>query len=116
MADAMIMLAGMLVPESRSHIYDTPECNGKGSVYANAVAAYSTTENIETVEAALKDYERECGRDDEARRRGYVPVDIDIVCLNGDVLRPRDFRQSFFAIGFARLSESARKRVISSMP
>ena len=51
----------------------------------------------------LKRYETEAGRTDEARRRGEVAVDIDIVMMDDAIVRPRDAAQDYFKIGFSQL-------------
>ena len=47
--------------------------------------------------------EYDFGRDSEARERGDVPLDVDIVLFDAEIVRPRDFSQSFFRIGYESL-------------
>ena len=83
-----------------SHEYLTPALQGYGAPYTNAVVSGLTGLGYDALEASLKAYERARGRDETARQRGGVPVDIDIVVWNGEVTRPRDFRHDFFQIGY----------------
>ena len=87
-----------------SHVYETPEIHGRGPAYANAVVAGFVDEPYDLFNREIKEYEIECGRDDEARKEGRVPLDIDIVIWDGDVVRPKDFRQQFFQIGWNELN------------
>ncbi|MDE6338577.1 MAG: hypothetical protein K2K97_02170, partial [Muribaculaceae bacterium] len=54
-------------------------------------------------EGITKNYEKENGRNAEARKRGDVPIDIDIVVWNGEVVREHDFVCNFFRIGLRTL-------------
>lgn len=86
-----------------SSLYETPELHGKGSSYINAVAEITTNISIETLNAFLKEYERKSGRDKIARCEGRVPIDIDIVLVDNQILRPRDYYCDFFQIGYLEL-------------
>ena len=87
-----------------SGIYTTPSIHGTGDPYVNAVVIGKTRKSFEELNQLLKDYEKEQGRDNEARERGIVPIDIDIVIWNAEVVRPRDYCQKFFQIGFLELT------------
>lgn len=98
-AEALDLMRGMLSDCMVSDIYETPEIHGTGRPYMNAVIYGKTDMDHTDLKEETKRVEVCAGRDNEARARGDVPVDIDIVVWNGDVVRPNDFRQSFFRIG-----------------
>lgn len=98
-AETLAVMQGLLTDSMASGIYETPEIHGIGRPYMNAVIYGRTHLDCSGLKAVTKKIEVEAGRDDAARSRGDVPVDIDIVVWNGDVVRPNDFRQSFFRIG-----------------
>lgn len=87
-----------------SGIYETPEVHEKGSPYMNAVVIGETAENLEAFNAELKQYELRAGRDETCRLMGLVPIDIDIVVCNDEVLRPFDYSSRFFTIGYRHLT------------
>lgn len=87
-----------------SSIYDTPAVNGGCGNYANAVIRGITDKDFHTLNECLKKFETSLGRSPELKSAGIVPVDIDIVIYDGDVVREWDFRQSFFRIGFLELA------------
>lgn len=101
---AMLWLDSILSDCEMSHEYLTPALQGYGPQYTNAVVSGCTSMTYDELDRLLKQYEREHGRDEAARERGDVPVDIDIVVWDGEVVRPRDFRHDFFQIGWRTLS------------
>lgn len=82
-----------------SSIYETDPLSGKGGRYANAVAVVAVSLPPEPFSAMLKSYELRCGRDDEARRAGVVPVDIDIVYVDGRCVRPKEVSRNYYLTG-----------------
>lgn len=101
---AVAWLAGNLSDFKVSSLYKTPAVNAGTGTYVNAVAEGTSPLNPESFNETLKEYERLCGRNETCRSLGIVPIDIDIVVCNGDVLREWDYRQNFFKIGFLELT------------
>lgn len=97
--DALSKLKGILEDCMASDIYETPEIHGIGRPYMNAVMTGTTNMSLDDLHQRTKQLELQAGRDAEARMRGEVYVDIDIVIWNREVIRPNDFRQTFFKIG-----------------
>jgi len=89
-----------------SDIYETPEIHGIGSPYMNAVIIADTDMDYDRLHELTKDFELRSGRDETARRECRVPVDVDIVIWNDNVIRPNDYRQTFFRIGARMLGLS----------
>lgn len=91
--------------ESRvSEIYETPEIHGIGNPYMNAVGICKVDCSLPELIALTKEYENENGRDSACRQRGDVPIDIDIVLWNEEIVRPLDYSSSFFKIGYSMIS------------
>lgn len=84
-----------------SEIYETPEIHGRDVTYMNAVASLNTTMELDELITLFKAYELSSGRDQLSRLEDRVPIDIDVVMWNDDIIRPKDFASSFFAIGLA---------------
>lgn len=89
-----------------SSLYKTPPVQGHGKPYVNAVMEGKINMDLDDFNCELKKFEISSGRDEIARAAGIVPVDIDIVISNGEVLRKRDYVQSFFKIGYLELAGS----------
>lgn len=94
-----------ILSESRaSSVYTTGDCHGGIRDYMNAVVIGRTTTEIEDLDRQCKEYELTHGRTAEARRKGDVPVDIDIVVYDEEIIRPKDYKHDFFRIGLEELS------------
>lgn len=94
-------------PMGWSGVYATEPLSGKGAPYSNAVAVVTTFLSLGELELRLKRYETENGRNAEARSRGEVPVDLDLVAYGPTILRPEEFSRPYFIEGLARLPEGA---------
>lgn len=82
-----------------SPFYITPAMGGGLRPYFNAVAVVESDCDYDALNAKCKEIELHQGRDDDARSRGDVPVDMDIVIAGDCIMRPADYRQEFFRIG-----------------
>lgn len=99
------IISTVLCNLQESRIYETPPVKGRGNSYANAVIKGDTLSGYEELVEFTKRQELIFGRDEQARLRGEVPIDIDIVIWNDVILRPRDFKQSFFKMGYNELTQ-----------
>lgn len=97
-------LRSRLIDARSSSLYMTPAIQGHGAPYVNAVVEALADVGHDDLDAEFKRYELENGRDQKSRSLGIVPVDIDIVVWDNQVVRKRDFDQSFFRIGFSELA------------
>ena len=86
-----------------SSIYETPCALKSGSAYMNAVVSGFYEGVGYDLDDELKLKEQEMGRTAECRARGEVPIDMDIVMENGEVVKEWDYRQKFFRIGYGEI-------------
>ncbi|MBD5305467.1 MAG: hypothetical protein HDS12_04170 [Bacteroides sp.] len=89
-----------------STLYETPPAKGSGSNYINAVAEVKSDNSFEEINSMLKEYEIKIGRDDQCRKINCVPIDIDIVLWDEEIVRQWDFKQKFFRIGYNMIKDS----------
>lgn len=101
---ALEWLRTKLMNVKASSVYETPEVHGIGTPYFNSVLAGDTPLELEELNEMLKEYELSHGRDAESRVRKIVPIDIDIVICDDRIIRPRDYAQDFFKIGYYEIS------------
>lgn len=102
-ADGTSWLQELLENSKQSSIYSTGDCHGGMRDYFNAVVKGVTSLSIEELDSHCKDYELSHGRTPEARSIGDVPIDIDVVVYDNEIVRPNDFRREFFQIGYQQL-------------
>lgn len=87
-----------------SSIYETaPYGNPRQKNYLNAVAQVSTSIGYNELHEILKKQEQAHGRTPESKQTGEIPLDIDIVVWNGEILRPQDYTRDYFKIGLEEL-------------
>ena len=105
MTNCIAWLRGIAILSKLSSVYNSPASNGKDPDYLNAVAEITTALTHPELTKLLKDYERQCGRTPQSKSLGSIPIDIDIVMWNGEVLRPKDFAQYYFAKGWNEINK-----------
>lgn len=86
-----------------SSVYNSVAVNGRDAEYLNAVLIASTKLDFDATVALTKQYEAVCGRTPSSKLQGVIPIDIDIVLWNNDVIRPADFAQQYFQRGWQEL-------------
>lgn len=66
-----------------------------GGVFLNQVAIGYTEEQPEAIRLALKQMERQLGRTPEDKAKGCIPIDIDLLQWNEQVLKPADLERGY---------------------
>lgn len=114
--DALAWLASVLKNTFSSSVYETEDisCRNNSAYsashpekpkYMNAVFSGYSYIPFEKLNENLKSYELQHGRDSEARRKGRVPIDLDIVKWNHEILRPRDYAADYFRKGLTEIGQ-----------
>lgn len=101
--DTITLLSSLFPGLESSGIYETPEIHGVGASYMNAVVRCRIAQDYDGFCSLAKEIERHRGRNEETRMRGEVPIDIDVVIWDGEVMRPADYAREFFQIGYRTL-------------
>lgn len=83
-----------------SNIYETPDILGVGCPYMNIVIEIETDWEENILNECFKSFEMKAGRNDLRRRRGEVPIDIDIVIWGDVIRRNKDFQAKYFLLGY----------------
>ncbi len=102
--EGLIWLQDILLESRSSSIYVTKAVQGYGPAYYNAVVFGQTPMEYDEFNRLLKEYEINCGRSPESRKRNEVIIDIDIVVWDGKIVRPTDFSRDFFQIGYGEIN------------
>lgn len=91
--------------------FSTPEITDpinmpEGSkAFLNLVAMIPTSLEKEELIAKLKEIEIELGRDPEDDEEGVIPMDLDLLEWNDDVIKPRDLVRPYIVAGLEELDE-----------
>lgn len=101
----LIIQPGDIIITKDSGIYLTAPLNGIGREYYNSVIMIVTSLSFEALNLFLKDIERKMGRDEEARLRKIVTIDLDTVIFNDRIVRFNDFQQEYFKKGYILISD-----------
>jgi 7,8-dihydro-6-hydroxymethylpterin-pyrophosphokinase len=106
LSDAISKIKRMAYDAKFSSIYDTePEGVHKHSRYKNCIGEISTNLEYDELKKRFKDMEILAGRKPEMKIQGIVPLDIDIVIWNQEVIRPKDLAMEYIKQGLTELSE-----------
>ncbi len=86
-----------------STIYETKALNGIDADYKNAVVVADTENTFEVAEKFLKQWEVLCGRTPASKVQGVIPIDLDIVVWNNEIVREKDYSCAYFSQGYNQL-------------
>lgn len=67
----------------------------EGGEFLNQVAVGYTQEQPEAIRQTLKQMERQLGRTPEGKAQGCIPIDIDLLQWNEQVLKPADLEREY---------------------
>ena len=107
MSQIVTLLNDLFNNISVSDIYETPAINGKDAPYLNGVIIGHTSMDLDEAIKTLKELERNQGRTLELKSQGIVPIDIDIVIWNNEIVRMRDYEQDYFLRGYQQLNRNS---------
>lgn len=96
-------LNSLLNIEAASSVYETLPWGGGDKLYINCVMAGTTSMDMECLIEMTKELEKQCGRDEETKKQGIVPIDLDIVIWNDTVLRPKELSRDYFVTGYRQI-------------
>ena len=96
-------LNSLLNIEVASSVYETLPWGGGDKLCINCVMAGTTAMDKESLIEMTKNWEKQCGRDEEAKKHGIVPIDLDIVIWNDTVLRPKELSRDYFITGYRQI-------------
>ena len=101
--EAVSWLSSFLFDFKSSGIYKTPAVGNSSGEYINCVVSGIFSGKTEEFNEICKVFEIESGRNEERRKRGEVPIDIDIVIADCEIVKNWDYNQEFFKRGFKKI-------------
>ena len=70
------------------------------SLFLNQVAIAGTDASLEEVKRVLKEMEKRLGRMSDSKRKGKIPIDIDLLLWNETILKPADWEKEYVQLLF----------------
>ena len=79
-----------------SSIYEAPDDSGLGGPYLNVVMSVVHDLPYDEFRLRLKEMECEFGRNEQAKSIGYMPLDVDIIIWNGEIVDRYQYSREYF--------------------
>ncbi len=76
-------------------IQTAPEGSIHHAPYLNRAALFETTWDPDTLRSFFKDIEKTCGRTPASKQTGIIPLDIDLLMIDGVVCKPADMQKKY---------------------
>ena len=73
--------------------------------YWNCTGIIETELDLNQLKKLYKTMEKQAGRMPDSNQTGDIPLDIDIVVWNSNIIRPYDWEQSYFQKGLNMISD-----------
>ncbi|MCF0218590.1 MAG: 2-amino-4-hydroxy-6-hydroxymethyldihydropteridine diphosphokinase [Muribaculaceae bacterium] len=101
--EALRSLAAQFPLRRVSTVTSSPALNPAHPAYLNAVASFDNPAGLtaDDINCRLKEIEKSLLRL-PCPASGCVAIDLDLVILNGEILRPKDYERSYFAIPYSQ--------------
>lgn len=95
--EAITGISELLTNPKISEIVTSPDVTGKSSApYLNAVISGSTQLSFPEIGAKMTSMETAYGRRPDSKDTGMMPLDIDIVVWDEEIIRPEDYARGYF--------------------
>jgi 2-amino-4-hydroxy-6-hydroxymethyldihydropteridine diphosphokinase len=96
LAKARLCLGEVLSqPAFTDELWTDPVNSSRRAPYLNQLAAATTSLTLDELTQQLKAMEQRLGRTPEKRRQGIVPIDIDILRYDDQLLHQRDWQRPY---------------------
>jgi 7,8-dihydro-6-hydroxymethylpterin-pyrophosphokinase (HPPK) len=82
-----------------------PEDTETTASYLNRAAVVETDMGFEDIKTLFKNIERKCGRTPEGKQKGIIPLDIDLLVFDMEVVKPADMEKNYVKQALNTLSE-----------
>ena len=94
----------LISPDYTPAIWTEPYGKKEGALYLNQLVSAQTDLDNDELNCRLKEIEKAQGRDDEARRQGLVPIDLDLLLYDQQRFHLRDWQRPYIQQLLPKLS------------
>lgn len=97
----------LLLPDIRwsEAVYTVPEACSNPALFLNRVGIAHTSLPVADLIRHFKQIERALGRVPENKHQGIIPMDIDLLQWNSELLKPDDMQRGYIKEGIRQLSD-----------
>lgn len=99
-------LSALLADFRASDIYYGADDSGLGEPYANAVCSGRFDGSLQQLLDYAARRETDFGRTPQSKTLGIMPLDVDVIIFDGEVVCPRQFSRPYFQTGYRRLTDT----------
>lgn len=96
-------LGSLMCNLRRSSVYECESHSGIGNPYYNTVVQGGTNMSYEKLRAITKQMEKDMGRTPQSKLTGVMPLDIDIILCNNEIVHPKDYELYHFRHGYEQI-------------
>ena len=94
----------LISPDYTPAVWTEPYGKKEGALYLNQLVSAQTDLDNDELNGRLKDIEKTQGRDDETRRQGLVPIDLDLLLYDQQRFHLRDWQRPYIQQLLPKLS------------
>lgn len=95
--DALAAIAHLARIDWHSGLHESRDVTGRGNNYLNLVVEGRTELDFNDLRSEMKALEARAGRTPESKTSGIMPLDVDIVVWDGQIVSEVDFNSKYFA-------------------
>lgn len=100
---ALIRLENICHIIAASSIYEAPDDSGLGGPYLNVVLVVTPRLPYDDFKSSLKRMETDFGRTSLSKSSGCMPLDVDIILWDGEIVDRYQYSRSYFQRGYHEL-------------
>ncbi|MGN0224044.1 MAG: 2-amino-4-hydroxy-6-hydroxymethyldihydropteridine diphosphokinase [Muribaculaceae bacterium] len=113
LSSAIHHLASRMTIHDCSETVESADVSGLGHDYLNIVARCSSSLSLNDLRALIAEIETSEGRTPQSKATGHMPIDIDVVMYDGQVVSPCDFNSDYFRQAYQLLTKKNKQHVCS---
>lgn len=100
---ALVRLENICHIAASSPVYEAPDDSGLGAPYLNVVLVVTPRLHYDDFKASLKKMETDFGRTGLSKSAGCMPLDVDIIIWDGEIVDRYQYSRSYFQRGYKDL-------------
>lgn len=92
-------------------VYTEPVGLPASGLFLNQTVIAYTDNGLEEVKQSLKEMEKVLGRMPDSKEKGQIPIDIDLLLWNNEILKPADWEKEYVQLLVSSAFESSQNDI-----